>query len=349
MIVLSAIRFKNGGPLSLYRNVLAEIDKSNLSKKHRVVAFVGDKSLFPDYKNILLRQPNCIFNNYIGRLFFGSIFTLFWSMFKKIDYWIDMHDFPSLHFSRKSAVYYHNPSVYLKLRSIYILYDLRQFILIFFYRISLILMSIFYSNIIVQQEWLSKYFRNKTIYVHNPKPKKSVNKLASKEQIKTDISVFFYPALPRVFKGHKTVIDALKCLDEDMLRRIKVIFTMSGAESMWARKLLKMSKGLPIEFVGYLSKDEVESYYRNSDYLLFPSLAETWGLPLSEARIYNLPIIASNKEYVHGPLSNYDRLKLFNDRTELVEIFKNIDENSIQFDTLPGEYKGKQFINFFND
>ena len=118
---------------------------------------------------------------------------------------------------------------------------------------------------------------------------------------------------------------------------------------MWARKLIKMSKDLPIEFVGYLSKDQVESYYRKCDYLLFPSLAETWGLPLSEARIYNLPIIASNEKYIHGPLSNYDRLKLFNDLTELVEIFKSIDENIIQFDTLQGEYQGKQFINFFND
>ena len=42
----------------------------------------------------------------------------------------------------------------------------------------------------------------------------------------------------------------------------------------------------------------VNQIYKIADFLIFPSLNESLGLPLIEASFYNLPIISSNLDYV---------------------------------------------------
>jgi len=46
--------------------------------------------------------------------------------------------------------------------------------------------------------------------------------------------------------------------------------------------------------------------------LAFPSKLETWGLPLSEYKKYNKPIIAANLKYAKEVLNDYKLCFLFN-------------------------------------
>lgn len=55
---------------------------------------------------------------------------------------------------------------------------------------------------------------------------------------------------------------------------------------------------LRITNLGTLSADEVAGVYSSSRCLLFPSLRESYGLPLLEAAAAGLPIVASERDYV---------------------------------------------------
>ena len=51
-----------------------------------------------------------------------------------------------------------------------------------------------------------------------------------------------------------------------------------------------------IKFVGYTSIPEI--YYRNATLHIFPSISESFGLVLSEAKIYGIPSILVGLDYV---------------------------------------------------
>ena len=348
IIVLSAIRFRNGGPLTLYENILNELDKSSLSKKNKIIAFVYDKNHFPIFKNIDLISFPKYLNNYLFRIIYGSFYTFFWSLTRDIDTWIDLHDFPSLHKSKKNWLYFHNPSIYLKNNINYLKYDKTQFLLIFLYPFLIFFFRPHIKNIIVQQEWLSRYFNHDKLFVHKPEINfecipgflNKINNISNKK-------ILFYPALPRVFKGHDLIIDSLKMLNKGQIDKIKVIFTLDGSETGWARSLLIRSKELPIEFRGYLQMNEIREIYKNCDALVFPSDAETWGLPLSEAMSYKLPILVKKKPYIYGPLSGYDKVATFNNSEDLSVLIDKFINNDNIFDNIPDNYNGKKIINLF--
>ena len=49
-----------------------------------------------------------------------------------------------------------------------------------------------------------------------------------------------------------------------------------------------------ILFIGKQPTNVINQIYRIVDFLIFPSLNESLGLPLIEASLFNLPIIAAN-------------------------------------------------------
>ena len=60
-----------------------------------------------------------------------------------------------------------------------------------------------------------------------------------------------------------------------------------------------MPNNSKIIFHGTLSIDEVNSLYDISEFSIYPSLAESFGLPLIEATNHNCKVIASDLTYVH--------------------------------------------------
>ena len=62
-------------------------------------------------------------------------------------------------------------------------------------------------------------------------------------------------------------------------------------------------------YTGEVNIFDVHEIYQRVDYLIFPSLLESLGLPLIEAKLYNLPIICSREDYVFDvckPLLTFD-------------------------------------------
>lgn len=95
-----------------------------------------------------------------------------------------------------------------------------------------------------------------------------------------------------------------------------------------------------VEFVGPLGLREVSTLYRESDIMIFPSLAESYGYPMPEAMSYGLPIVAAdtpvNREICgdaavyFSPMDPDDLARRIRHVAEDVVLRKNLRQNGLQ-------------------
>jgi len=132
------------------------------------------------------------------------------------------------------------------------------------------------------------------------------------EGTESSYKTFFYPASGSFYKNHKLVVDAAQLLDKRGVKDYTIIFTLRGDESRNVARLYETVKrlGLPIEFIGPISRKQVFTYYTRS-ILVFPSYCETFGLPLLEARLHGCPILAPDCPFAHEILEGYDKAFFF--------------------------------------
>ena len=144
-----------------------------------------------------------------------------------------------------------------------------------------------------------KYWKNVNIEFYNNYFKnlryKRQNKLISNlENLAKKNTLFFYPASLDPHKNHKLLISSFKKIFKDYPDRIKLILTVDQNKIMG-----DTFQNKNIIFIQNLSLKTIFDIYGIADFLIFPSLNESLGLPLIEAKINNLPIIASNLDYVY--------------------------------------------------
>lgn len=151
------------------------------------------------------------------------------------------------------------------------------------------------------------------------------------EDTKENRRRFFFPANPYEYKNHKVILNACKILKEDGITGYEVIFSFCGEESAYAESLREevQREGLPIEFHGAFSQQEVFSLYAKS-ILVFPSYVETVGLPLLEARKAETFILASEEAFSKEILKDYEKACFFdkNDAKKLSQYMKELMRES---------------------
>lgn len=134
--------------------------------------------------------------------------------------------------------------------------------------------------------------------------------------------VFFYPAGSYEYKNHSVIIEACNLLKLAGIDDYKVIFTLSGEENIYTRNLRSKSveDKLHICFDGQFERGEVFARYANS-VLLFPSLIETFGLPLLEAKKLGCIILASDMPFSNEILKDYPNVRFYgaNDEKALAQ------------------------------
>lgn len=320
VIIISAVNFRNGGPLSVLLDVLRHA-QNNLLDKYNVIALVHCKALFNDkgMKGIhFLEFPDSI-HSYFKRLYLEYYFFKKVSLRYKPYLWLSLHDITPNVRADVRAVYCHNPSPFYKLSWAEFLLDKKFYLFSLFYKL-LYAINIKKNNyVIVQQDWLRNEFmafyklNENSIIVANPGVEKA--DLISNNKIKSSTNefTFFYPSFPRVFKNFEVILQAVEMLNSKNTNiPFKIVLTIDGSENSYTQQLIyKYSCVKNIQFVGLLEREAVYRQYRESDCLLFPSKLETWGLPLTEAKEFNLPIIASDLPYAHETVGNYNRVLFF--------------------------------------
>ena len=95
------------------------------------------------------------------------------------------------------------------------------------------------------------------------------------------------------------LLDAWTILGENNIIKSLVV-TVNPNDINLIDKINKFNSkfGNAIVNLGNIKYDEILKLYENTNALIFPSIAESFGLPLIEASSLNLPILASELDYV---------------------------------------------------
>ena len=124
---------------------------------------------------------------------------------------------------------------------------------------------------------------------------------------------FIYVASGSAHKNHLTLLSAWELLAKEGLYP-KLFLTLNNKQDVGLLgKISEIRLRFPIKIdnLGALNHEQVIAAYESVDALIFPSLVESFGLPLIEASNANLPIIASESDFVRDlvvPVQTFDPL-----------------------------------------
>ncbi|GAA4892315.1 hypothetical protein GCM10025789_06660 [Tessaracoccus lubricantis] len=111
---------------------------------------------------------------------------------------------------------------------------------------------------------------------------------------------FFYPASDLEYKNHAVIHSAVDQLNRAGIENFEVLLTISERDAI--REAANTSGC--IRYVGRMDLPAVQQQYASA-VLIFPSIVETVGLPLLEARQACTFVIASDLAYAREALGDY--------------------------------------------
>ena len=312
-IVVSAVSLIDGGTHNIAKTCLEYL--STLSDKYDVLAIVHDRGLFPEIDGIDFIEYPAAKKSWVGRLYYEFYYANKISRELQPYLWLSLHDITTRVVATKRAVYCHNPSPFFRGGYKYLFKDINFFMFTSFYKYLYSFGITKNDFVIVQQKWLKsefeKLFSVKNVIVCRPDSPVIAKDLELKIPHKPKQSFnIFYPCLPRIFKNVETLCEAISVLPQAV--NCKLILTIKGDENKYANQLFtKYSQQKRIVFGGVLNHAQVNSAYSESDLLVFPSLLETWGLPITEAKSYKLPMLLADLPYARETVGNYDDVTFF--------------------------------------
>ena len=218
--------------------------------------------------------------------------------FKKFENVIYFGNLPPLRKSKNSLVYFHNTYLLMNLKKIFssnnkFLYKImcltKQFYIKFFIKNV--------DFIVCQTDKVSKQIKMK--YSHENIKVLPFYKVCKKIDIKKNFD-FCYISLAHPHKNHQKLFEAVKILEREKLHLSLVVTVESNKEDL-IRMIEEINENSIIKIVnlGTISKEKVCEVYAQSKCLIFPSLEESFGLPLIEAVDMGLDVIASDLNYVY--------------------------------------------------
>jgi glycosyltransferase involved in cell wall biosynthesis len=311
-MVVSAVNFTEGGPLTILQQFIASACEV-LPLEWRIVVFVHDRRLLAvgraQFVEIPAAKTSWLFRMYVEWIAFRAHARRL-----RPDLWVSLHDMTPRVGPIRQAVYCHNPMPFYRLRLRDVWLDPRMLLFRFFYAIIYRINIRRNYAVVVQQSWLREEFRrwvgtDTRIIVSHPEVERPA---IGSERVRSGHAcgvTFLYPALPRVFKNIELVCRAVGLLEGNQHWRSQVALTIDGTENRYARWLCASFGELKtVRFVGRQSAQQMQALYSASDCLLFPSLIETWGLPISEAKRLGMPMMVADLPYAHETVGRYDQV-----------------------------------------
>lgn len=312
-LVVSAVNFTEGGPLTVLREFV-DAACEVLPAQWQICVFVHDKSLLHNSRPQLFEIPHTK-HSWLRRL------RVEWFEFRaharrlRPDLWISLHDISPNVGRFPQAVYCHNPSPFFRMgwRDVVFEPSLLAFQLgyAFLYRIRLSRNR----AIVVQQSWLRDEFRRwvggstQIIVAHPSAPVAAAGNDGAaprRGRGSPGRARFLYPALPRAFKNFELIGNAVERLEMDPGWDSEVVITIRGDENRYARWLYRrFAKLRTLRFVGRQTREQMNGLYASADCLLFPSRMETWGLPITEAKQLQLPMLVADLPFARETVGNY--------------------------------------------
>lgn len=349
-IVVSGINLFTGGTLKVMQDCIASLS-AYAGREYRIVALVHREDLYPAYPNVEYISFPKSRKSWLYRLYYEYIG--FRKLSQKLSpyVWFSMHDTTPNVYARYRMVYCHNPFPFYKAGwkglwmqpGIFLLSLLTRHVI---YRVNI------RKNdyIIVQQQWMreafEKMFAVDNVIVAMPaftnppgnkQPNNTEHNKGTEDPDKRK-TLFFYPATAMIHKNFELLCEATAILEKEGLNDFEVIITSFGSENKYAHSLFQRYGNLKrLTFQGYLKREQMDDFYKETDCLVFPSKAETWGLPLMEAKEYNKPVLVSNLPYAKETVGKYAQVKYFDpeDAPGLASLMKAFMQGTLQYDPSP--------------
>jgi glycosyltransferase involved in cell wall biosynthesis len=331
-LVISAVNFTEGGPLTVLREVV-DAATTNFPDWEVIVA-VNRVGLIPHSRAREIAFPEAKLS-WLRRL------HLEWFGFRRLsrelkpDVWLSLHDITPRVEACRQYVYCHNPAPFCTIEVP--LENLDRTFRLFRRFYGLLYRCFIHRNVavIVQQQWLRDQFKNRfgvrqVIVAH---PTSVICDLARKRPSALP-STFFYPAFPRVFKNIELLGECAILLECNPNWRGRILITMNGNENEYARTMRERYGHLrSLAFLGLQDKPQMEALYSECDTVIFPSLLETWGLPISEAKARKIPVLAADLPYARETVGNYDAIRFFDPQNaeSLAQLLLNLHSGSETF------------------
>jgi glycosyltransferase involved in cell wall biosynthesis len=339
-IVVSAVNVSEMGPLTILKEVLAHLAE-RYAGDYEVIALVHRRSLFDIPKVVYLEFPQ-IKGSWFRRLKFEYYDLKGISRGLNAKLWLSLHDMTPNVIAACQAVYCHNPSPFCAFRWRDAMHDPTFGAFTLFYRFLYAINIKRNDYVVVQQDWMRDKFKSrygvKKVIVAHPKVRSAPMQMKDVHEPRPDGATrFFYPSYPRVFKNAELALEAAVILEGLGSAVFELWLTFDGSENSYAADLVRRYGGLKsVRFLGLLSRSDVFDRYSEAECLLFPSRLESWGLPISEFKSFQRPILAADLPYARESVGSYDQVAFFDpkDARKLAQLMKSVIDGRGEFESV---------------
>ena len=315
-LVISGVGLTSGGTLSVFNDCV----RSAINSGSEVVLLVHNESLIDvgvgEERNCQILSYPWVKKRWIYRIYFEYFFCYFLAFRIRPKLWLSMHDMSTVlprSLGIQQFVYCHNPSVFFRPRLKDFVFDFNFSLFCLFYRFLYWINIRSNRAVFVQQLWIAQAFREMfgaDLPVVVQRPEINFGDIVAGNSV-SDNKRFFYPTLPRTFKNIEFLIDVANIFSE--YQDFEFVVTVDPTMGRYAQYLINKAgvNNRNIFFVGRLSRNNVLKYFEDGYCLVFPSLLETWGMPLTEAAQFGCPIYVADLPYAKETLAGYKYVNFF--------------------------------------
>lgn len=337
-IVVSAVNLRKGGTLTVLQDCLRYL--SGRRDLH-VAALVHRRSLC-DYSGIDYIEIPWSTDSWVKRLWCEYVtMNRISKTLPETDLWLSLHDTTPRVKAKRQAVYCHTSFPFMKVRLRDFRMDAKIPLFAWLTQFAYRTFSGRNAYMIVQSAWMRESlsrligFDKDRIIVAPP----SFKEVPIPKMTPTAVPTFFYPATADCHKNFETFCEAARLLKRRIGEgRFRAVITMKGDENRYAHWLRqKWGDVASLEFRGLLSREDLAKAYSEATCLVFPSRAETWGLPISEFLPTGKPLILADLPYAHNTAAGAAKaafFPVFDAETLSRQMMEIIDGNLASFGTV---------------
>nr|WP_317632740.1 glycosyltransferase [uncultured Flavobacterium sp.] len=286
MILIDSLYINNGGGKILLDYLVKEIEKKNIN-----VFYVFDERVKNDYKQIPLERKVYLKATICNR---KKFYKKNKGKFIKV---LCFANLPSLiNLDCVSYTYFHQP-MYLNIPKEFNYIERLKFRIkqqfLYFYKKNTSYWLV--QNSLIQQNLCKKYNIHKDKVLITPF---YPNEDLIKDSEIRENNVFIYVSNATAHKNHLRLFEAFK-LFYNKYKTGKLIVTVSDQFPLVLDHINGLIyDGYPIENIGFVDREELITNYHKSEYLIFPSLEESFGLGIVEAIECGCKVIGADLPYM---------------------------------------------------
>lgn len=125
----------------------------------------------------------------------------------------------------------------------------------------------------------------------------------SRVENRNSINIIF-AATPVAYKNHKVLFEALDIIGKSVDTTVTLYLT--GDKEEFNNKVFPEGSSVKVKYMGVIAFDELLQLYGEMDALVFPSYIESFGLPMIEAAIKGIKVVAADMDFAREVLSDYE-------------------------------------------